>query len=575
MICTHLHFDHVGWNTMLVDGAVGADVPERALPAVPRRVGALERGRVRAGTGYAATIDDAVRPVIDAGLADLVPSDHRVTDEIRLEATPGHTPGHVAVHVESGGEHALITGDLAHHPVQFAEPDWFADPDTDREQSSATRRRLLAEHGDTDVLVIGTHFAPPCSGHLSPSGNGYRSRRLHRRMPDRPHRPSPSPSSTSPRSGGVPPPPTRCNNSIELVQETERLGYRRHWVAEHHNMPGIASSSPPVLLAHLASVTSTIRLGSGGVMLPNHSALTVAEQFGMLEALHPGRIDLGIGRAPGTDQLTAAALRRGARAPRRRRLPRADDRAPRLLRGRAPRGPPRTSTSPRCPRAATSPRSGCSGRAPTARRPPPCSACRSRSRTTSRRPMLDDALDVYRRNFRPSAELDAPYVMLGVSVICGETDEHAHRLGQAGPARVPPAPPGTSRRLPERRRGRGVQLHARRAPVRRRLDPLARHRRRGDGARPASRSWSSAPASTSSWCRRWRRPTTSGWRRTAASPTRSRSAPPADRTGRRPQRPHGEDHAHRGDAGVRHVRRRGDGRTGDPRVDGGPVDRSA
>ena len=152
---------------------VGAHVPERALPAVPRRVGALERGGLGAGTGYAATIDDAVRPVIDAGLADLVPSDHHVTDEIRLEATPGHTPGHVAVHVESGGRHALITGDLAHHPVQFAEPDWFADPDTDREQSSATRRRLLSEHGDTDVLVIGTHFAPPCSGHLVASGNGY------------------------------------------------------------------------------------------------------------------------------------------------------------------------------------------------------------------------------------------------------------------------------------------------------------------------------------------------------------------------------------------------------------------
>src|SRR5207248_11478793 len=88
-----------------------------------------------------------------------------------------------------------------------------------------------------------------------------------------------------------------------------RLGYRRHWVAEHHNMPGIASSAPAVLIAHLASATSQIRVGSGGVMLPNHAPLAVAEQFGMLEALHPGRIDLGIGRAPGTDPLTAAALR--------------------------------------------------------------------------------------------------------------------------------------------------------------------------------------------------------------------------------------------------------------------------
>ncbi|HKH23990.1 MAG TPA: MsnO8 family LLM class oxidoreductase, partial [Acidimicrobiales bacterium] len=102
--------------------------------------------------------------------------------------------------------------------------------------------------------------------------------------------------------------------SLTLAAEAERLGYRRYWVAEHHNMPGIASSSPAVLLAHAAGVTSTIRLGSGGVMLPNHAPLVVAEQFGMLEALHPGRIDLGIGRAPGTDQLTARALRRNARA---------------------------------------------------------------------------------------------------------------------------------------------------------------------------------------------------------------------------------------------------------------------
>lgn len=176
VICTHLHFDHVGWNTMLVD--------DEWVPTFPNARYLLCRDEWEhwnaegsgAGSGYAATIDDAVRPVIDAGLADLVPSDHRVTDEIRLEATPGHTPGHVAVHVESGGQHAFITGDLAHHPVQFAEPDWFADPDTDREQSSATRRRLLAEHGNTDVLVIGTHFAPPCAGHLVAAGNGYEFR---------------------------------------------------------------------------------------------------------------------------------------------------------------------------------------------------------------------------------------------------------------------------------------------------------------------------------------------------------------------------------------------------------------
>jgi glyoxylase-like metal-dependent hydrolase (beta-lactamase superfamily II) len=171
VICTHLHFDHVGWNTMLVDG--------EWVPTFPNARYLLcrdewEHWDAEGAGGYASTIDDAVRPVVDAGLADLVPSDHRVTDEIRLEATPGHTPGHVAVHVESGGRHALITGDLAHHPVQFAEPDWFADPDTDRAQSAATRRRLLAEHGDRDVLVIGTHFAPPCSGRLVTDGDGAR-----------------------------------------------------------------------------------------------------------------------------------------------------------------------------------------------------------------------------------------------------------------------------------------------------------------------------------------------------------------------------------------------------------------
>src|ERR1700682_4005313 len=107
-------------------------------------------------------------------------------------------------------------------------------------------------------------------------------------------------------------PSEALTSSVQLAIAAERLGYRRHWVAEHHNMPGIASSAPAVLIAHLASATSTIRVGSGGVMLPNHSPLVVAEQFGMLEALHRHRIDLGIGRAPGTDQVTARALRRSA-----------------------------------------------------------------------------------------------------------------------------------------------------------------------------------------------------------------------------------------------------------------------
>lgn len=98
--------------------------------------------------------------------------------------------------------------------------------------------------------------------------------------------------------------------SLELAQHVERLGYHRYWVAEHHNMPGVASSATSVVIGHLAGGTSTIRVGSGGVMLPNHAPLVIAEQFGTLAALHPGRIDLGLGRAPGTDQITTRALRR-------------------------------------------------------------------------------------------------------------------------------------------------------------------------------------------------------------------------------------------------------------------------
>ncbi len=99
-------------------------------------------------------------------------------------------------------------------------------------------------------------------------------------------------------------------NSVDLAQHAERWGYRRFWLAEHHNMPGIASAATALVIGHAAAATSTIRIGSGGIMLPNHAPLVVAEQFGTLEALYPGRIDLGLGRAPGTDPLTASALRR-------------------------------------------------------------------------------------------------------------------------------------------------------------------------------------------------------------------------------------------------------------------------
>src|SRR5439155_12352497 len=99
-------------------------------------------------------------------------------------------------------------------------------------------------------------------------------------------------------------------NTLDLARHAERWGFTRYWLAEHHNMPGVASAATAVVIGHVAAGTSTIRVGAGGVMLPNHSPLVIAEQFGTLESLFPGRIDLGLGRAPGTDQLTARALRR-------------------------------------------------------------------------------------------------------------------------------------------------------------------------------------------------------------------------------------------------------------------------
>src|SRR6266481_6148663 len=105
-------------------------------------------------------------------------------------------------------------------------------------------------------------------------------------------------------------PRSALRNSLDLARHAERWGYRRYWLAEHHGMPGIASAATAVVIGHVASGTSTIRVGAGGIMLPNHAPLVIAEQFGTLASLYPGRIDLGIGRAPGTDRMTASALRR-------------------------------------------------------------------------------------------------------------------------------------------------------------------------------------------------------------------------------------------------------------------------
>jgi len=232
--------------------------------------------------------------------------------------------------------------------------------------------------------------------------------------------------------------------TIAYAREAERLGFTRFWVAEHHGMPGIASSSPPVLIAHIAEATSRIRVGSGGVMLPNHTSLVVAEQFGMLEALHPGRIDLGIGRAPGTDQATAAALRH-----------RGPDEFPRQLTdllgfftGQWPAGHP-YATVRAVPGEGAGPdmwllgSSGYSAQVAGTLGLPFAFAHHFSPANTL------PALALYRETFRPSESLDRPYAMIAAGVICAETDERGRylagssalsflRLRQGRPGQVPP-----------------------------------------------------------------------------------------------------------------------------------------
>jgi luciferase family oxidoreductase group 1 len=211
-------------------------------------------------------------------------------------------------------------------------------------------------------------------------------------------------------------------NTLDLARHVERAGYHRFWLAEHHNMPGIASAATAVLIGHVAGGTTTIRVGSGGVMLPNHAPLVIAEQFGTLESLYPGRIDLGLGRAPGTDILTTRALRRdptaGAEhfpqdvmelqgyfaAPRPgqtvRAVPGAGLNVPIWLLGSsmysaelaADLGLPFAFASHFAP------------------------------------DYLLAALDAYRRGFKPSAALDAPYAMAAINVIAAETDDEARHL---------------------------------------------------------------------------------------------------------------------------------------------------
>ncbi len=211
-------------------------------------------------------------------------------------------------------------------------------------------------------------------------------------------------------------------NSLDLAQHAERWGYRRYWLAEHHNMPGIASAATSVVLGYVAQGTSTIRVGAGGVMLPNHAPLVIAEQFGTLASLYPGRIDLGLGRAPGTDQLTARALRRNLASTadefpqdvmelmeyfadaqpgqRIHAVPGVGLKVPLWILGSSLYGAQLAA-------AMGLPFAFASHFAPA---------------------QMLQALRIYRDTFRPSQQLDKPYAMLGFSVFAADTDAQAQLL---------------------------------------------------------------------------------------------------------------------------------------------------
>ncbi len=169
--CTHLHPDHVGWNTILRDGEWRPTFPNARYLFSERDWEWLDKAPVTPLGDYCG---DSVRPIFAAGLADVVRPDHDITDEVRLVSMPGHSPGHCAVRISSRGEHAIVTGDLIHHPCQMARPGWCSPFDFDRQTALRTRERFLEDLSDAPVLVIGTHFATPTAGRIVSDGDVYR-----------------------------------------------------------------------------------------------------------------------------------------------------------------------------------------------------------------------------------------------------------------------------------------------------------------------------------------------------------------------------------------------------------------
>jgi len=171
VLCTHMHVDHVGWNTMWVDG--------KWLPTFSQARYLVAEAEYNhwiddADEMQSAVNSDSVFPIMEAGLMDLVPATHKVCDEVTLVPTHGHTPGHVSIRIQSNGEDALITGDCVHHPIQMAHLDWSSTFDTDPEAAAETRRELFAQFVDTPTLIIGTHFSGATAGRIVKDGDAYR-----------------------------------------------------------------------------------------------------------------------------------------------------------------------------------------------------------------------------------------------------------------------------------------------------------------------------------------------------------------------------------------------------------------
>ena len=180
VLCTHLHLDHVGWNTMLVDGLWVPTFPN-ARYLVERREfdfleveGADDNAEPWQRDMNDVVMADSIRPVLDAGLLDLVLPDHRVCDEVTLIPTPGHTVGHVSIRIDSRGESALITGDFIHHPCQMAHPEWSLTSDFDPARSAVTRQDVFSTLAGTPTLVIGTHWPDPTAGRVARDGTSFR-----------------------------------------------------------------------------------------------------------------------------------------------------------------------------------------------------------------------------------------------------------------------------------------------------------------------------------------------------------------------------------------------------------------